>query len=125
MSFSWVGNAWSGPANEFDYFPSAITYTGGPKTASLVSNFPTAPLMSQNIPQSGLGMYDLQVPTYLLLKDMAANKTPLVFQRGGYQGLPPTVEPLAKCANESTSGQFYCTSPPVKPSAQLLGVYGP
>jgi hypothetical protein len=125
MSYSWITDSWGGPANDLDYFPAAVTYTGAPSTAFVASNFPQRPLVNQSIPQGHVNNYDYQVPTYLLLKDMSADKTPLVFQRGGYMGLPPTAEGIAKCATASLSGNFYCGASQSKPSVQLLGTYGP
>lgn len=125
MSYSWITDSWGGPANDLDFFPAAILYTGTPKAASVVSNFPQKPLITQNIPQGHVNNYDYQVPTYLSLRDMTANKTPLVFQTGGYMGLPPTVEAVAKCTTQGVSGNFYCNTPQSKPSVQLLGTYGP
>jgi hypothetical protein len=125
MSFSWVGNAWSGPFDSLDYFPGAINYIAPPPTATVTANFPQHPLVKKQIPQQMTDNYEYQIPEYLLLKDMSADKTPLVFQRGGYMGLNPTSESIAKCAALGISGNYYCNGPQIKPHVQLLGTYGP
>jgi hypothetical protein len=125
MSFSWVTDSWSGPTSSSDFYPSAILYTGAPKTAAVAANFPQHPLVSKHIPQTITDNYEYQIPEYLLLKDMTADKTPLVFQRGGYSGLSPVAESVAKCTALGISGNYYCNGPQIKPSVQLLGTYGP
>lgn len=111
--------------SEIDYFPSAVLYSGTPSTANIASNFPQPPLFSKRIPQQMTDSYEYQIPEYLPLKDMIADKSPLMFQRGGYAGLNPGSESIAKCVMLGISGNYYCNGPQIKPSVQLLGTYGP
>lgn len=125
MSYSWISDSFSGPLSGWDFFPGAVNYVEVPKTVEVVANFPQRPLVGKRIPQEMIDNYEYQIPEYLLLKDMTADKTPLVFQRGGYSGLSPVAESVAKCTALGISGNYYCNGPQIKPSVQLLGTYGP
>jgi hypothetical protein len=125
MSWSWITDSWGGPVNANDFYPGAAALTRGPNTAVVAANFPSPPLRTQTIPQSRVRSWDYEISPYLLLKDMSADKTPLAIQRGGYSGLPPTVEPMAHCADETASAKYYCPIGPNVRGPVLLGVYGP
>jgi hypothetical protein len=125
MSFSWITDSWGGQVNSLDFDSSAILYTGAPKTAAVAANFPQHPLVSKHIPQSMTDNYEYQIPEYLLLKDMTYDKSPLVFQRGGFSGLSPVAESVSKCVMLGISSNYYCNGPQPKPHVQLLGTYGP
>lgn len=125
MSFSWVTNSWGGPTTPIDFFPGAAALTKGPNYAVVTSDFPDRPLQTQKLPQYKTDSYNYQIPSSLLLKDMAVNKTPLAIQRGGYSGLPPTVEPLLHANSLDASLNFYGKLGPNIRGPILLGAYGP
>lgn len=125
MSFSWITNSWGGPANYGDWSPAAAALTRGPSLVHVANNFPAAPLSSSTLPQAKAGTFDYQIPDYLPLRDMSADKSPLAIQRGGYSGLPPTIDNAAKCQMDTLSSRYYC---PLLQNARgpvLLGTYGP
>lgn len=125
MSFSWITNSWGGPANPTDFYPGAAAFTRGPSSAVVTASFPDRPLQTQQIPQGKTRSFDYQIPSSLLLKDMAANKTPLAIQRGGYAGLPPTVEPILHANSLDVSSGYYNHLGSNIRGPILLGTYGP
>jgi hypothetical protein len=125
MSFSWITNSWGGPANASDFYPGSRAFTQGPSSAVVTASFPDRPLHTQQIPQSRVHSFDYQVPNWLLLKDMAVNKTPLAIQRGGYSGVPPTVEPILHSSSLDLSARYYNQLGANIRGPILLGTYGP
>lgn len=125
MSFSWITNSWGGPATPTDFYPGAAALTRGPSSAVVTASFPDRPLQTQQIPQFKTNSFNYEVPSSLLLKDMAANKTPLAIQRGGYAGLPPTVEPILHASSLNVSANYYSKLGSNIRGPILLGTYGP
>jgi hypothetical protein len=97
MSFNWATNSWQGPGNVSN-------------NVTVGSPFYLPSGMHRVVSQAAAHSAYYQIPDYLLLKDLAADKTPLTSQRGGYSGENPArQDPIKlKCNMEQSSSKYYC-----------------
>ena len=100
MSFSWRTNSWGGE----------VGATNNLSRANVVSDFPDPPLLSKNVSQAEAHSLYYRIPDYMILKDMATDKNPLIIQRGGYSGENPYKQPSKlNCYKEQQSSNYYCS----------------
>lgn len=98
MSFSWRTNSFSGEVGN-----DPLTQV------NVANNFPTAPLTSLTVSQAAAHSNLYQIPGYLLLKDMTADKSNLINQRGGYSAENPNKQQSKlRCYTEQASSTYYC-----------------
>ncbi len=98
MSFSWKTNSWGGIVSNHPLNKVNVT-----------NNFPTKPLTSVTISQTDAHSDLYNPPGYLMLKDMAADKSALIMQRGGYTGENPVNQPnKLSCFQQQVSSMYYC-----------------
>jgi hypothetical protein len=99
MSFSWRTNSWGGPVGR----------TTGPNVA-VTATFPSGPNTYLAVSQAAAHSSFYQVPEYLTLRDLTADKSDLIMQRGGYSAEDPNTYQPSKlhCYEGKASTTYYC-----------------
>ena len=98
MSFSWKLN---GIFGEVGNDPLTSAY--------VINNGPTRPLTGLTVPQEVAHSLIYEIPDYMRLGDMSADKSSLIMQRGGYSAENVNKQPAKlHCYEENASAKYYC-----------------